>query len=298
MLNEHVYEDKAMGTDAVISIVSKDEEISNTLGAQALQTIHNYENQFSRFLPQSELSVLNNVKEKIVSDTFLDATQEAYRLFVVTHGIFNPLVQINRFGYALSFDDPNFGKDATEDTTPYDINFSETIIDLPHKKITLRAGQMLDFGGFLKGYLATHLCNHIASFYPHITGVIVNIGGDIHTYGLDHKEKLFVFAIYNPITNTEIHVPVHNSSIATSGSYKRNWKQGGRNVHHILDSTGKDNPETEIVSATVLHKEGSTAEAYAKVFLSVGPTKAQELLSEEKISFIVIDAHGQVTKNI
>ncbi len=298
MQKEYGYEDKAMGTDVAISIISKDKELSDTLGARVLHTIHEYEDRFSRFRAESELSVLNRDKEKIVSDTFLEAVQEAYRLFVVTRGMFNPLVQISRFGYTRSFDDSRFGQDTEEEAKPYDIDFSATIIDSHHKKITLSEGQMLDFGGFLKGYLATRLCNTIATFYPRITGGIVNIGGDIHTYGLDSNEELFTFAIYNPITNTEIIVPAHNTSIATSGSYKRTWKQGDRKIHHILDATGIQNPQTDIVSATVFHKEGSTAEAYAKVFLSLGPTEALKLLLHEKLSFIVIDANGTVTKNI
>jgi thiamine biosynthesis lipoprotein len=298
MQKEYEYEDKAMGTDVAISITSNDKELSDTLGAQMLHTIHEYEHRFSRFRAESELSVLNRVKEKIVSDTFLETVQEAYRLFVVTRGIFNPLVQIRKLGYTRSFNDPNFGKDIEEDTEPYDIDFSATIIDLQHKKIILNDGQMLDFGGFLKGYLATLLCNSLATFYPRITGAIVNIGGDIHTYGLDPHDELFTFTIFNPIQNTEIIVPAHNTSIATSGSYNRTWKQGDRNIHHILDATGIQNPKTDIVSATVLHKDGSTAEAYAKVFLSIGPTEALKLLPERKISFVVIDAKGKVTKNI
>ena len=88
-----------MGTDFSISIEGDSEEVANTLAHLAIEKISSYESRFSRFLPLSELSVLNREKDKIVSDTFFTVTTEAYKLFSSTHGVFNPLVQIERLGY-------------------------------------------------------------------------------------------------------------------------------------------------------------------------------------------------------
>ncbi len=296
MQKEYEYSGKAMGTDFSISIVCDSEEVANTLAHIAIEKISAYESRFSRFIPESELSVLNREKDTIVSDTFFAVTKEAYSLFALTHGVFNPLVQIARLGYTRDF---NELKETTQsESDEYSIDFSETLIDETTKRITLLPGQKLDFGGFLKGYLSTLLAREIKSRSPLISGVIVNIGGDIHTEGHDEHGNEFVFTIFNPQTgHDDILIPLHNKSLATSGIYKRSWKHGGSEVHHILDPGGTQNPDTDIVSASVIHTEGGTAEALAKVFISLGKEAAEALLREQDVPYILITKTGEVITN-
>jgi len=68
-----------------------------------------------------------------------------------------------------------------------------------HCSIHLNEGQQLDYGGFLKGYLAELIAKNIMKYSSNIIGVIVNLGGDIHTEGLDKNGNKFIFNIYNPI---------------------------------------------------------------------------------------------------
>jgi thiamine biosynthesis lipoprotein len=297
MQNEFEFKGKAMGTDYSISIVCDSEVVAQTHAHTAIEQIKAYELRFSRFLPDSELSVLNREKNAIVSDTFLRVTEEAYKLFSATRGVFNPLVQIDRLGYTSDFDSLEESPFvAMEDE--YSIDFTLTTIDPATHRITLLPGQKLDFGGFLKGYLATLLAREIKDKSPQISGVIVNIGGDIHTEGLDEDGNIFEFTIFNPLTGQDdIMVPLKNCSLATSGIYKRTWKHNGQSVHHILDPSGIRNPDTECVSASVIHKDGGTAEAYTKVYLSLGIHTAEALLSAEDTIYILITNTGEVITN-
>lgn len=286
-----------MGTDFSFSIVSDSEEVANTLAHISIEKICSYESRFSRFLPQSELSVLNREKDKIVSDTFFAVTNEAHKLFTSTRGIFNPLVQIERLGYTSDFN--SLTETLLSEDEEYSIDFSETRIDPHTNRITLLPGQKLDFGGFLKGYLATRLAREIKNRSALISGVIVNIGGDMHTEGLDENGNEFVFTIFNPKTgHDDMFGTLKNRSLATSGIYTRAWKRNGANVHHILDSGGTQNPDSDIISASVIHDDGGTAEAYAKVFIALGLTKAQSLFKDEDIKYLLITKAGDVMSNI
>ncbi len=89
------------------------------------------------------------------------------------------------------------------------------------RRVILHDTQALDFGGFLKGYLAHHISRLIEETYSVCTGNIVNIGGDLHTRGYDEHGNPFVFAMYNPVLKTEFSVPITNMSLATSGTYAR-----------------------------------------------------------------------------
>ena len=294
MVEEFEYIGKAMGTDYSISVICRDEELANKIYKIAKNQIEEYENIFSRFLPASELSLLNKNKKMIVSTTFLEITQKAYSLFVKTRGIFNPLVSVERFGYDREFLKLN----KNIDDSLYDIDFSSVIIDEEKSMITLGEGQKLDYGGFLKGYLADLISKKIIKDYPEVSGIIINIGGDIHTEGLDSDGNRFIFSIYNPISKKEdIKIELFNQSLATSGIYKRTWFRNNKRVHHILDSSGNKNPETDIVSVSVRHEDGAFTEAYTKVFLSMDDGMALKLLDDKNISFIIIKNNGQIIKS-
>ncbi len=303
-MKEYEYTGKAMGTTFSISIISPSPELADGLSILAIQKIYDYEKRFSRFIPTSELSLLNTSKDMIVSPLFLDVVAEAYRMFKATKGIFNPLVQIERMGYTVDFD-TLCAKNQTHTTipetvsdVPYDIDFSSTHIDTNNSRIILNEGQKIDVGGFLKGYLAEVLCNDIRTANPLIEGVVVNIGGDIHTKGCDATGKPFICTIYNPITQAEIPITLHNQSLATSGTYKRQWQQSEKHVHHILDASGIRNSENDIVSASVIHTHGSHAEAYAKVFVSVDLYNALQILSGEPFHYVIINKNGTVISNV
>lgn len=127
----------------------------------------------------------------------------------------------------------------------------------------------------------------------------MNIGGDIHTQGLDENGDKFVFNIYNPILkNEEIKTPLYNQSLATSGTYKRSWFVSDKKMHHILDNSGLKNPENDIISTSIICEEGAQAEAYTKVFLSVGHKEALKLLKNKNISFVLIKNNGEIISNI
>lgn len=296
-MKEFEFTGKAMGTEYSISVVCTTQALADQMYNIAKKEIELYEARFSRFLPTSELSILNIKKDMEVSKTFIDLTSKAHKLFDETKGVFNPLVQISRLGYDRNFDDIGSEK-FVDDESQYNVDFSLVDIDTENSRIHLIEGQKLDFGGFLKGYLAEKIAKNIKAYSKDIVGVIVNLGGDVRSEGVDENGNDFIFKIYNPVANNEeISVSLKNKSLATSGIYKRTWLSSGKKIHHILDISGKNNPDNEIVSASVIHKDGAKAEAYAKVFLSIGHVSALKLLGED-ISFVVIKNNGEVIKNI
>jgi thiamine biosynthesis lipoprotein len=295
MIQEFEYTNTAMGTECSVAIICGSKDRADTLYARAKDTIDTAEKRFSRFLPDSELSRLNEKKSMIVSDDFFAVTTKAQQLYRETKGVFNPLVQIARLGYTKTFTDIEENTSTVDE--PYNTDFAAILINPHTNHIELQSGQKLDYGGILKGYLAERIAKKLKA-EPDVTGVIVNLGGDIHCQGLDAQGNPFVFQIYNPITkDNKTTVSLLNQSLATSGTYKRSWKHSNKTVHHILDHSGTTNPNTTIVSASIIHHDGATSEAYAKVFLILSPTEAVALLEEKNIPFICITTSGAVLKN-
>lgn len=295
-MKEYEFTGKAMGTTFVISIVSQTPEAAEYLASAAIQEIQGYEAQFSRFLLTSELSQLNAARDLVVSRRFMDVALEAFNLYESTSGIFNPLVQISRLGYNTDYD--TIGSQEVITSNLYNINFTETQFDKKTSRIILQPGQQLDFGGILKGYASEQIAKHIMAASTQVSGVIINIGGDLHSCGVDENGEEFIISIYNPITGeSEISIPIFNQGLATSGTYKRVWDHDGATVHHILDASGGSNPNSHIISASIVHNSGSRAEGYAKVFLSCDTEIAVQMLPTNTYTYVLIKDDGTTITN-
>lgn len=299
MEEEFEYSEKIMGTDLHVSIIHKNKNEAQKIFVEIFKKLQEYENKFSRFIPESELSILNTRKKMIVSEDFIEVLMESKKMFIETNGYFNPLVQIERYGYDKDFKKiknevrENYQKSEIE----FDIEFDSVLIDEINNKVVLRKNQKLDFGGILKCFVAEKISKQTFSKYPEIKGIIINIGGDIYTQGLNENNQKFNFEIHNPITLETINLELFNESLATSGTYKRKWKIGQKEIHHILDRDGLKNPENKNISISVVSKKGSVAEAYTKYFLSLeSGVEIIKKAKEKNLSCVIIKSNGEIIK--
>ena len=215
MLKEYEFKDRVMGTDFVVSLVSQTEEAATSGYNQAIGIARAYENRFSRFIIDSELSTLNENKDLFVSDIFWQVFSVAENLYKETNAVFNPLLQISSLGYNKSFNDMEKHLEVNPEVC-YDASWDNIYFDKKQKRICLGPQQKLDFGGFLKGYVAEEIANTLKYYF---TGIIINIGGDIFTYGEDENNMPFTFSVFNPITQKDFgHILLKNESVATSGT--------------------------------------------------------------------------------
>lgn len=91
-----------MGTSISITIRS-DRDVGDDMEA-SFAVFRSYEEEFSRFRPDSALSQLNQSKKIIPSVRFLQILELCDRLHDETAGVFNPLVSLRHLGYSESFE--------------------------------------------------------------------------------------------------------------------------------------------------------------------------------------------------
>ncbi len=294
-MKEYEYTARLMGCVMAVSIIDTDHDHATEAYNRALSFGRTYEARFTRFDATSELSYLNTAKHAIVSKEYLEILLLAQMLHTETNGVFNALLQISALGYTSDFnsqadkDTPSVGR-----AIPYDTNFSHVLIEEKGPTVTLTPTQRLDFGGFLKGHVAQMMAQEIGD----VMGVVVNIGGDIYTRGTDVEGAPFTFSIFNPVTDEyPLALPVTDSAIATSGTYRRHWGNGEKLTHHILDIHGTANPRSDVVSATVIHPEGARADAYATVAIVLGSVDAVIFLEKHAERFVLITQDGSHITN-
>jgi len=295
-MQEFTFETKGLGTTISVSLIGTEAVPATATFQHIKQRLLEAEERFSRFLPHSELSQLNRLGRGRLSAEFRAVLVKAIELSRQTQGAYNPLVQVARLGYSGTFDKLSGQQVVVEgsyNTTLTDIEGPDETGD-----IRLADGQQLDFGGFLKGYLAKELLSELLVIAPWCEGAIINIGGDIATLGTDEVHHPFIFTIYNPVTETELPIKLADACLATSGTYGRNWSTEKGTRHHLVDPTTLENTTTPYVSVSVIHEDGALAEAYTKMFFVYGVDRVTEMLGADLPQYLVIDKKGNAQSNL
>ncbi|MDD5769437.1 MAG: FAD:protein FMN transferase [Candidatus Gracilibacteria bacterium] len=274
-----------MGTNIEIIINSEiniEKEIYEAFGI-----FYSYELEFSRFLKNSTLSLLNQNKTLEVSSRFLDVFNLCKEIYNITNGFFNPLINLSNIGYSSNFEDNNFSKTSILNN----LNMDE--IKIEGNFINLLQDQNLDFGGIVKGY-----CVDIVAEYLLEKGCkdfIINAGGDIYTSGNNNGKK-WIIGIDNPfIPDTLIgSIELENKSISTSGSYKRNWKIKGNNYHHIINPNNYSSCENEIISLSLISQKTYITDTYATACFNMGIEKSLKFLERNNIDSLIIGTDSKM----
>jgi thiamine biosynthesis lipoprotein len=67
-------------------------------------------------------------------------------------------------------------------------------------------------------------------------------------------------------------------SLATSGNYRKFYKENGVKYSHVIDPFTGFPARNELMSVTVLHKDCMLADAYATAFMVMGLNKSRGYL--------------------
>src|SRR5438105_3416035 len=230
---------RAMGT--TISLLLPENQAE--LGLQLVRTLFTeWEQTLSRFLPDSELSQLNEHAgtATAVSDLLYSVLATALTAAQATQGVYDPalLDQLVRVGYDRTFDDLKAVQ--TPQPAGFDLimpgepggRWRGIKVDPIRRQVMLPAGIKLDFGGIAKGMAVDASLENLHQ--NGISSALVNAGGDLSVLGLPPSDDQWIVAV--PGQKQYWTIPLHHGAIATSGIAHRYWRQGNILRHHILDS--------------------------------------------------------------
>ena len=127
-----------------------------------------------------------------------------------------------------------------------------------------------------------------------VSGMVLNLGGDMVVKG-NWTEKVAIADPRNASDNAEALqiVQVHNKAIATSGDYRRGFDVGGQWFSHIIDPRSGE-PAKDIISATVIHPDASTAGALATAFTVLSLDEIKHVADENPgTEFLLVTKEGE-----
>jgi thiamine biosynthesis lipoprotein len=153
---------------------------------------------------------------------------------------------------------------------------------------------MLDCSAIAKGYGVDMVAQLLKS--KGITNYMVEIGGEVITSGINPRRVPWRIAVIKPTDDTlsvnndrQAVLNVTDKAMATSGNYRRFYYKGGKRYAHTIDPKTGYPVQHNILSATVLAADCTTADAYATSFMVMGLEKAKAILEKhpELIAYII-----------
>lgn len=287
-----------LGSPFEITVVAKDTVEGNFYVNLAVNEVKRIENLISDWIPTTQISQVNQnagiVPIKVNNEVF-ELVERALKISKLTDGAFDisyaSMDKIWKFdGSMKEMPSPEAIKKSVER-----IGYEKIILDTKNKTIFLKnSGMKLGLGGIGQGYIADKVKEVLQA--KGCTAGIVNVSGDINTWGSQIDGKPWTVGIVNPVNKNKVFAtfPLVDSAVETSGSYEKYVTFNNIRYSHIIDPrTGY--PATGVVSVSVFAKQTEIADALATGVFVLGVEVGLNLINQLKgIECIIVDDKGKI----
>lgn len=283
-----------MASDAHIIVVDGPDHA----GEIARRALIELEEAWSRFLPHSDISRINNLPNTpvVVNEPTITLIETMLQAWALTEGLYNPsiLPALVDAGYRFSIDDVELCTQlpASVSTKPRDL--TRIVVDRRNRTVMCPYGLALDPGGIGKGLAADLVVAELLA--RGAAGALVSLGGDIAAAGTPPADAGWPIAIENP-TDLATHVvelAFGGGGVATSSTLSRRWMQGEIERHHLIDPTTRAMARTDLIAVTIFAPAGWLAEAHATAALLGGAERFASYAARFGLQGIAITAEGNL----
>lgn len=278
---------RALGTKLELQITSPNKSSADKVFISLWKKVENFQNQFSRFLTSSELTIFNTkAGNKVkVSKEFHEVLEKSKELAIVSDGLFNPFIlpSLNKIGYITSF---NSGEERLST-----INYSSRMLESYSKLVIgkdwakIPNNTAIDLGGIGKGYLADKLADTLDSIG--MPEYCLSIGGDIIAKNSKTKtQKIKIQSLEDPDKTVGQYISVDDKfAVATSG-LSRN--KNSKTQYHLIDPRTGNLAKSQFQMCSVAASDATTADVMASSVLIGGENFAKKILRKSIVKGILL----------
>ena len=293
-----------LGSPFEMIVEAKDIPEADRYIDQAVAEVSRIENLISDWIATTPISEVNKnagIKPVKVPKEVFDLVQRALRISELTSGAFD-------ISYASM--DKIWKFDGSMKQMPLPEEIKKSVARVGYKKVILdpdnstifleEEGMKLGLGGIGQGYIADKIKSLLVQ--EGVKAGIVNISGDINTWGKQLNGEQWKIGIKNPLNKDKVFAtfPLEDTAVETSGSYEKYVTFDGVRYSHIID-TRTGYPVRGVISVTVFAKSCEFADALATGLFVLGVDVGIDLVDQlPGIGCIYVDDKGKIftSKNI
>ena len=268
-----------------------DSDLSVTIREELMKV----DRSLSPFNEESVITAVNQNREVTLDPYFTEVFTKSMEISDDTEGAFDITVAplVNAWG---------FGFKNEQMPTAHQVDSLRRIIG--YKKISLVDGKirkqdprmMLDCSAIAKGFGVDAVARMLRS--RDVQNFMVEIGGEVVTCGVNAQRLPWRVGVIKPTEDSlrighelQTVLNVTDKAMATSGNYRNFYYKEGRRYAHTIDPMTGYPVQHSLLSATVLAKSCTVADAYATSFMVMGMERAQKLLERhpELMAYLIYD---------
>ena len=261
------------------------EEVKSNISA-ILETVNS---QMSTYLPDSELSRFNSLKDTSwfsVSDDLAFVLQESLDICRLTNGTLDitvgPLVNLWGFGpeNKPTVIPPDSEIEKALEVVGWE-NISVTL-DPPAVKKKL-SGIYCDLSSTAKGFGVDKVSDYLVSLG--INSYLVEIGGELRAEGKKSIDKEWRVGISKPDNNSSLQevITLNNNAMATSGDYWNYFEENNVRYSHTIDPKTGRPIKHKLASITVFAETCLLADGLATAIDVMGDEEGYQFALEKKL---------------
>lgn len=168
-------------------------------------------------------------------------------------------------------------------------------LDAAHSRARRLGPMRLDLSGIAKGFGVDELARVMCSFG--ISSFLVGIDGEMRAAGAKPDGRPWAIAREKPVKgarDVDGVLELRDVAVATSGTYRRFTRVGGREVSHTMDPRAGVPSSNDLAAVTVLAPTCMVADAWATALLVMGAEQGLAMARACRLSAIFVKADGAV----
>lgn len=271
------------------------ESVLRTAAAEAEKIVRSIEQSISRTDENSETARLNRSMDGIVSSDadFLAVLSRALEIADATNGTYSPAIGT----LTELWDIPGGGH------LPSETELSEALSHTDYRALSVTgdtvsksdSALLADLGGIGKGYAAQRLTAYLDT--TEIACGLVSLGGNIGVFGEKKSGEPYKIGVSDPRGSSLAgYLYITKGYVSVSGDYERCFFLDGVRYHHIFDPADGYPASEGIISAAVLSRDGTLADALSTALFVMGVEKALAYYEAHPGEFeaILITEQGEI----
>jgi FAD:protein FMN transferase len=190
-----------------------------------------------------------------------------------------------------------FGPDPARDVAPppaaieaarAHVGWRQVEVDLARHRARKMPGVRVDLSSLGKGRGVDRVAEYLDA--QGVANYLIDLSGKLRAHGVNAARRPWVVAVEQPDADDPAGAPrtvpalvsLRNTSIATSGDYRKYFESGGKHFSHIIDPRSGWPVTHTTLSATAIAHTCMEADALATVFMVMAPGDALRLADAQR----------------